>query len=90
MTIKVKIPTLLRALTAEQKEVETTGATIGEIIENLERQYPGIRERLMHGDDVHKFMNIYVNEDDIRFREKLATAVSPSDTITILPAVAGG
>ncbi|WP_020405773.1 MoaD family protein [Hahella ganghwensis] len=90
MPVKVKIPTILRTLTDEQKEVVSEGATIREVIESLESQYPGIRERLLKNDEVHKFMNIYVNEDDIRFKDQLATTVQQSDTITILPAVAGG
>lgn len=90
MPIKVRIPTILRTLTDEQKEVVSEGETIREVIEKLDLNYPGIRERLLQNDEVHKFMNIYVNDEDIRFRNQLATAVQESDTITILPAVAGG
>lgn len=90
MSIKVRIPTILRALTDDQKEVASEGANILEIIEFLETQYPGIGERLLNDGEVHKFMNIYVNDEDIRFKEKLQTAVERTDTITILPAVAGG
>lgn len=90
MPIKVRIPTILRTLTDEQKEVVSEGKTIREVIEKMDLNYPGIRERLLQNDEVHRFMNIYVNDEDIRFRNQLATTVQESDTITILPAVAGG
>jgi MoaD family protein len=90
MSVKVKIPTILRTLTNNQKEVTSEGQTVKELIESLESQYPGIRDRLLKEGEVQKFMNIYVNEDDIRFKNQLATDIKSSDVITILPAVAGG
>jgi len=90
MTIIVYIPTILRSLTNEQKRVEADGTNVIEIIDNLERQYPGIKSRLMLHDKLHRFINLYVNDTDIRFSGELETKVKPDDTIMILPAVAGG
>ncbi|MBA5604230.1 MoaD/ThiS family protein [Duganella sp. FT3S] len=90
MTIIVHIPTLLRPLTNDQKRVEASGATIRDLIAHLERAYPGIRQRLMQGEQLHRFVNIYVNDNDIRFAGELDAPVGEHDTVTILPAVAGG
>lgn len=90
MSVSVTIPTLLRALTQNQKRVEVEGRTVLELIEQMEQQYPGIKGRLMDGDAMHRFVNIYVNDNDIRFAEDLATSLRPGDAVTILPAVAGG
>jgi molybdopterin converting factor small subunit len=90
MTIMVHIPTLLRPLTNGRKQVEAIGASIHEIIEHLERRHPGIRERLMRDGRLHRFINIYVNDNDIRFAGELAAPVRAGDSITILSAVAGG
>ncbi|NOQ36148.1 MAG: MoaD family protein [Methylococcaceae bacterium] len=90
MSITVNIPTILRPLTQDQKRVEATGSKVSEIIEQLEQQYAGIKEKVMADDQVHRFINIYVNDDDIRFTEGLETAVKAGDSITILPSVAGG
>ena len=90
MPVIVNIPTLLRPLTDDQKRIDIVGASVLEIIEQIERQYPGVKERLMVGGKVHRFVNIYVNDDDIRFADGLATRVRDGDSITILPAVAGG
>ena len=84
------VPTLLRSFTQDQKRVEVQGSTVLEVIEQMERAYPGVKERLIGGDQVHRFVNIYVNDDDIRFADNLATPVKAGDAITILPAVAGG
>ncbi len=90
MSITVNIPTILRPLTNNQRRVEISGATVQEIIDNLEQHYVGIREKLLSEGQVHRFINIYVNDDDIRFTEGLTTAVKAGDSITILPSVAGG
>ncbi len=90
MAITVNIPTILRPLTDNQRRVELSGATVQEIIENLEQQYAGIKEKLLSDGQVHRFINIYVNDDDIRFTEGLATPVQMGDSVTILPSVAGG
>ncbi len=90
MAITVNIPTILRPLTDNQRRVELSGATVQDIIENLEQQHTGIKEKLLADGQVHKFINIYVNDDDIRFSDGLATTVKEGDSVTILPSVAGG
>lgn len=90
MSISVIVPTLLRSFTQDQKRVEVQGSTVLEVIEQLEKQYPGVQERLIGDGQVHRFVNIYVNDDDIRFADNLATPLKAGDAITILPAVAGG
>ena len=90
MTITVNIPTILRPLTEDQKRVEATGSNVLEIIENINQQYPGIKEKVMAENQVHRFINIYVNDDDIRFSEGLDTTLKAGDSLTILPSVAGG
>lgn len=90
MPISVSIPTLLRPLTQNQKRIDIEGATVRELIERMESQYPGIRERLLDGTEMHRFVNVYVNDNDIRFADNLGTALKDGDNVTILPAVAGG
>ena len=88
--IEVRIPTILRPFTKEQKLVSTTGLTLSAAIANLDVQYPGIAERLLEAGALRRFINIYVNDEDVRFSGGLETALKPGDSITILPAVAGG
>jgi molybdopterin synthase sulfur carrier subunit len=90
MAITVNIPTILRPLTNNQRRVDVSGATVQEIIDSLEQSYTGMGAKLLADGQVHRFMNIYVNDDDIRFAEGLATPVKEGDSITILPSVAGG
>ena len=87
----VLIPTPLRKLTGELESVSAAGGTIGEIIENLEKAHPGLRDRLCDDPgNVRRFVNIYVNGEDIRFLEDKATPVKDNDEISIVPAIAGG
>ena len=87
----VLIPTPLRKLTAELESVSAIGANIGELIDNLDKAYPGLKDRLCdEAGNVRRFVNIYVNGEDIRFLEEKATAVKDSDEISIVPAIAGG
>ncbi|WCM86555.1 MoaD/ThiS family protein [Acidovorax sp. NCPPB 3576] len=90
MTVTVHIPTLLRPLTQDHKRVECSGRSVIEVIDSIDLRYPGIKDRLVANGRVHRFMNIYVNDEDIRFAADLSTPVSPGDSLTILPAVAGG
>lgn len=91
MAITVLIPTPLRNLTGEKDSVEATGATIGEIIEDLERNHPGIGERLCdESGEIRRFVNIYLNQEDIRFMDGKNTAVNDGDEVSIVPAIAGG
>lgn len=86
----VRIPTPLRTLTGGNDEVKAAGATVGEVIQALEKSYPGIRDRLLDGKGVRRFVNIYVGEEDIRFLQGLETAVDGREQISIVPAIAGG
>lgn len=90
MSISVIVPTLLRPLTHGEKNVTAQGSSVSELIENLDSQYPGIKAKLIKDDQVHRFVNIYINDDDIRFAEGLNTPVKAGDSLTVLPAVAGG
>ncbi|MBU3057837.1 MULTISPECIES: MoaD/ThiS family protein [Pseudomonadaceae] len=90
MPVSVSIPTLLRPLTQDQKRIEIEGATVRELIERMDSQYPGIKERLLDGGEMHRFVNVYVNDNDIRFADNLGTALKDGDNVSILPAVAGG
>jgi molybdopterin synthase sulfur carrier subunit len=90
MAISVRIPTPLRTLTAGKDEVTAAGATVGEVIDDLEKNYPGIKARLCNEKGVLRFVNIYHNEEDIRFLDSLATKVKDGDAISIVPAIAGG
>lgn len=91
MAVTVRIPTPLRKLTADQDEVKIEGATVQEVLQNLEAGYPGIGERLMDTDGgIRKFVNIYLNDEDIRFLDNTATPVKEGDELSIIPAIAGG
>ena len=91
MPITVSIPTPLRGLTKNQDTVTGVGATIDEILKNLEKEDPGIGERLVDEQgNIRRFVNIYVNGEDVRFLEDKATAVKDNDEISIVPAIAGG
>ena len=91
MAVKVRIPTPLQTLTNNQPEVSIEGATVGELIEKLNTKYPGLKERVCdESGKVRRFINIFVNEQDIRFLEKEDTAVKEGDEISIVPAIAGG
>ena len=90
MAIEVRIPTILRTHTGGAKEVTAEGATLAEVIDDLERHYPGLKGRLVDETGLRRFVNVYVNDEDVRFMGGLATALSEGDSITVLPAVAGG
>jgi MoaD family protein len=91
MTVQVRIPTILRKFTGESKQVEGSGGTVGELFADLDARYPGLRSGLV-GDDggLHRFVNVYVNDEDVRFLGAVDTPISDGDVVTILPAVAGG
>jgi sulfur-carrier protein len=90
MTVSVSIPTILRTHTGGEKRVNAAGDTLGAVISDLESNYSGISERLVDSGKLHRFVNIYVNDEDVRFSGGLATEISDGDSVTILPAVAGG
>lgn len=90
MAIEVRIPTILRTYTGGEKAVESTGSTLDELLNNLESEHTGIRERLVDGGKLRRFVNVYLNDEDVRFLGGLETPVKDGDTVTVLPAVAGG
>lgn len=92
MPVKVRIPTPLRKLTKEKDIVELNGAAnIGDLIESLEQNYPGIKERLVdEKGEVRRFINVFINDEDIRFLENKQTSLKDGDEVSIVPAIAGG
>ena len=91
MAATVRIPTPLRKLTNEQESVEVESATIGAAVEELEGKFPGIKERLVDEEgEIRRFVNVYVNEEDIRFLENQDTPLKEGDDVSIIPAIAGG
>jgi sulfur-carrier protein len=91
MTIPVRIPTPLRKLTNNQEVVEAQGSTIREVINSLERNYPGLKERICdEQDNIRRFVNVFLNDEDIRFLNESETPVKLGDEVIIVPAIAGG
>ena len=90
MAVEVRIPTILRTYTEGAKSVDSDGATLGEVIDDLESRHGGLRERLVEGGDLRRFINVYVNDEDVRFTGGVKTPVKDGDTVVVLPAVAGG
>lgn len=90
MAIEVRIPTILRNYTGGQKSVEGSGATLDEVISDLDGRYDGLRGRLVDEAGLRRFVNVYLNDEDVRFLGGLEVPVSDGDTVTVLPAVAGG
>ena len=90
MAIEVRIPTILRNLTDGSKTVEGKGNNLDELFADLEVRHPGLRARLVDDKGLRRFVNVYLNDEDVRFLGGLDTAVSDGDTVTVLPAVAGG
>ncbi len=91
MSVTVRIPTPLQKLTQNRETVKAEGANIKELIENLEKEFPGIKERICdESGKVRKFINIYVNEEDVRFLQKDKTPLKAGDEVSIIPAIAGG
>ena len=94
MAIEVRIPTILRTYTDGEKAVTGSGASLAELIDDLEANHPGIRERLLEdkdgNEDLRRFVNVYVNDEDVRFLGGLEAELSDGDQVVVLPAVAGG
>jgi molybdopterin synthase sulfur carrier subunit len=91
MPVLVRIPTPLRSLTKGSAEVQVKGQTVGDLVESLEGQFPGMRERLVdETGELRRFINVYVNEEDIRFLDGKETALKEGDQVSIVPAIAGG
>jgi sulfur-carrier protein len=91
MAIEVKIPTILRTYTGGEKAVEAKGDTLAAVIDDLDARHPGLKGRLITDEGaLHRFVNIYVNDEDVRFTGSLETPLKDGDSVTVLPAVAGG
>ena len=90
MAIEVRIPTILRSYTSGAKSVQGSGSTLGELLVNLDAEHGGLRDRLVDGESLRRFVNVYLNDEDVRFLGGLETPVADGDTVTVLPAVAGG
>jgi sulfur-carrier protein len=91
MSVKLRIPTPLRKLTNENDEVTVEGSNIAEMIDDLEKNYPGIKERICDDSGkLRRFVNIYVNDEDIRFKNDTETSLKDGDEVSIIPAIAGG
>jgi sulfur-carrier protein len=91
MAIEVRIPTILRSYTGGAKAVEGTGDTIADLLTDLDSRYAGLRGRLVTAEGaLHRFVNVYINDEDVRFLGALDAKLNDGDTVTILPAVAGG
>jgi len=91
MPVQVKLPTILRKHAGGEPRVDAEGATLRELLSDLETRYPGITKNVVTDDGgLHRFVNVYVNDEDVRYLGSLETAVREGDTVSILPAVAGG
>ena len=90
MSIEVRIPTILRQYTGGDKAVEGSGGTLTELIDDIESRHNGLRARLVDDKGLRRFVNVYLNDEDVRFLGGLETAVTDGDNVTVLPAVAGG
>lgn len=91
MTVEVRMPTILRPHVGGASSVKADGATVGELFDGLLSHYPGLRGQLVSDNgDIHRFVNVYRNDDDIRYLGRLDTPVDESDVVSIIPAVAGG
>jgi molybdopterin synthase sulfur carrier subunit len=90
MAIEVRIPTILRTYTGGEKSVDAEGATLAALIDNLEASHTGLKDRLIENGDLRRFINVYINDEDVRFIGGLEAALSDGDQVVVLPAVAGG
>ena len=91
MPVMVRIPTPLRSITKGSAEVQTKGGTVDDVMHDLERQFPGLRDRLVDDSgELRRFINLYVNEEDVRFLQGRTTLLKDGDTVSIVPAIAGG
>jgi MoaD family protein len=90
MAIELRIPTILRSYTGGAKTVEGKGSTLAELLSDVDARHGGLRDRLVDGAELRRFVNVYLNDEDVRFLGGLETPVKDGDTVTVLPAVAGG
>jgi molybdopterin synthase sulfur carrier subunit len=90
MAIEVKIPTILRTYTSGEKAVSADGTSLSALIDDLEANHPGLKDRLIDNGDLRRFVNIYINDEDVRFMGGLEATLKDGDQVVVLPAVAGG
>ncbi len=90
MPVEVRIPTILRTYTDGEKAVDASGSSLSALIDDLESNHPGIKDRLVENGDLRRFVNVYVNDEDVRFIGGLEAPVAEGDQVVVLPAVAGG
>jgi MoaD family protein len=90
MAVEVKVTATLQKMVGGQRVVEGEGATVGEVIDDLDRKHPGIKDMVMVDGQIHRFVNIYLNDEDVRFLSQLETPLKEGDVLSILPALAGG
>ncbi len=90
MAVEVRIPTILRTFTGGQKAVEGAGATLAQVIDDVDSRHPGLKDRLVESDNLRRFVNVYVNDEDVRFSGGLEAPTADGDVVVVLPAVAGG
>jgi molybdopterin synthase sulfur carrier subunit len=90
MPVEVRIPTILRTYTGGEKAVDASGSSLSALIDDLEANHPGLKDRLIENGDLRRFVNVYVNDEDVRFIGGLEAPVSEGDQVVVLPAVAGG
>ncbi|MCA1705352.1 MAG: MoaD family protein [Actinobacteria bacterium] len=91
MPVEVRIPTVFRKFTGNEAVVAVDAGTIGDLLDQIEARWPGFKEQIMSDDgQLHRFVNVYVNDEDARYLDKLDTEVSEGDTVSLLPSVAGG
>ncbi len=90
MAVEVRIPTILRSYTGGAKTVEGAGATLLQVIDDVEGRHPGLKDRLVDADALRRFVNVYVNDEDVRFSGGLDAPTADGDVVVVLPAVAGG
>jgi len=90
MSVEVRIPTVLRTYTGGQKAVHGNGATLQEVLEDVDARNPGLKDRIVEAEALRRFVNVYVNDEDVRFSGGLSAATADGDVVVVLPAVAGG
>lgn len=90
MAVAVSIPTILRSYTGNARSVECSGDSLQHLITNLDDKFPGLGDRLLENGQLRRFVNIYINDEDVRFMGSLDAKITDGDAVTILPAVAGG
>ena len=90
MSVEVRIPTVLRTFTGGEKAVHGSGATLHEVLDDIDARNPGLKERIVESQSLRRFVNVYVNDEDVRFSGGLSAATSDGDVVVVLPAVAGG